>query len=600
MKNQNEENQILSHDEEAHLNFNNHSHHMQYENSPININNIEGNSQNNMAVNLNINQLKQNNNMNPAINQNMNHQRFHINANSLRIRNLDPNNQNQNYPRPYFPHQHQHQHQHQYQHQHQHDYTNPKFLLYLVLGTIRMTNYRILKIFSGFTSTLDMYISKSKISPYIKRFIHSKQIIIIISTLNIQYLFYSIQKIPFLDFLNKTTLRLFVFSVLGLNLHYWFYIDKLFVENDEEIEKFVAKRNPEIKKGKCEFCGVIRICRSTHCPFCNKCVKKFQLHSDWFNICIGGNNELVYAVTLFFANLYFFMSTIIIWYYILVRSDLLNYLILVFSIFGIIGIYFLFNSLKFLYSFIFENLLVNLTVYEKMNQRRLTYLWSGDHMNSFFNPFDKGIQRNIEEMLVNLFDVNIYSQYKNLSCNNDLSEIIDEKKEEPKDDFYVYNEFNAFKMMIKLTEHFDPFVSNKGNIYKFVDGKEIINWNRLMVFTAFDIINCPFKENMVNRAKMMLKQREMYNQNMQNMQRFNINRMKNNNDENKNKENIEVIDKDENNENNKIEIETGDGNENENNNENNDNQENKENNDNKEENENDKIDENIDNEKEKL
>ena len=579
MKNQNEETQILSHDEEAHLNSNNHSHQISYGNSTDNNDNKIG------SGNLNIEQLKQNNNNNLADNQNLNHQHqhHHLNTNRFRIRNFDPNNQNQNFPRPFYPHQHQHQHQHQ------HDFSNPKFLLYFVLGTIKMTNYRIMKTFSAFTSTLDMYIGKSKLNPYIKRFLHSKQILILIYTLNIQYLFSSIQKIHFLDSLNKTTLKLFIFSVIGLNIHYLFYSNRLFVENDEELEKFVLKRNPEMKKGKCEFCNVLRLCRSSHCPFCNKCVKKFQLHSDWFNICIGGNNELIYAVALFFANLYFLMSNIIIWFYILVRSDLLNYLVLIFSLFGILGIYFIVNSLKFLYSFVFEELLVNITSYEKMNQRRLTYLWKGDQINSFYNPFDKGIKRNIEEMLVNLFDVNIYSQYKNLSCNNDLSEIIDDETiEQQQDEFYVYNEFNAFKMMIKLTEHFDPFVSNKGNIYKFVDGKEIINWNRLMIFTAFDIINCPFKENMVNRAKMMLKQREMY---MQNMQKYNQNRMQKNNDENKNKENIEAIDKDENNDNNKIDID--DKNENENNNE-----ENKENNDNK--GESDKIDENNDNEKEKL
>ena len=578
MKNQNEEIQILSHDEEAHLNSNNHSHPISYGNATDNNNNNIGND------NLNIEQIKQNNN-NPANNQNLNHQHqhYHINTNRFRIRNFDPNNQNQNYPRPFNPHQHQHQHQHH------HDFTNPKFLLYFVLGIIKMTNYRILKSFSGFTSTLDMYIGKSQLNPYIKRFFHSKQILILIYTFNIQYLFSSIQKIHFLDSLNKTTLKLFIFSVIGLNIHYYFYSNRLFTENDEELEKFVSKRNPEIKKGKCEYCNALRLCRSSHCPFCNKCVKKFQLHSDWFNICIGGTNELIYTVALVFANLYFLMSNIIIWYYILVRSDLLNYLVLIFSLFGIIGIFFIVNSLRFLYSFIFEELLVNLTVYEKMNQRRLTYLWQGDERNSFYNPFDKGIQRNIEEMLVNLFDVNIYSQYKNLSCNNDLSEIIDdETREQQQDEFYVYNEFNAFKLMIKLTEHFDPFISNKGNIYKFVDGKEIINWNRLTIFTAFDIINCPFKENMVNRAKMMLKQREMY---MQNMQKYNQNKMQKNNEENKNKENIEVIDKDENNDKNKIDID--DKNENENNNE-----ENKENNDNK--GESDKIDENNDNEKEKL
>ena len=92
-----------------------------------------------------------------------------------------------------------------------------------------------------------------------------------------------------------------------------------------------------------------------------------------------------------------------------------------------------------------------------MNQRRLTYLWKGDQMNSLFNPFDKGLKRNLEEMLVNLFDVNIYSEYKNLSWHNDLSEIIDDEKiQKPKDEYYIYNEFNAFKMMLKLSEHFVP------------------------------------------------------------------------------------------------------------------------------------------------
>ena len=349
-----------------------------------------------------------------------------------------------------------------------------------------------------------------------------------------------------------------------------------------------------------KFSDIIKVCRSNHCFYCKKCVKKFQLHSDWFNICVGGSNEIIYSIALFSANWYIFSSNCIIWYYILLRPDLLTYFILIFSLFGFIGLYIIFNSIKFLYSFIFEHLIKNLTIYENQNIRRLTYLWSEERRGSFFNPFDKGIQRNIEEMMVNAFDVDIYSEYKNFTSQN-LAEIIDDDSLNEKDeDYFYYNEMDAFKIMIKLVEHFDPFITSKGNIYKFIDGKEIINWNRLMIFTVFDIINSPFKENMLNKAKMMLN-RQNYMQNMRiNYQMQNYQNMKNFNNIEVNK-NKEVIDNNENKDNNQTE-----DNEKKSNKENKDNNENKENkdgNENKESNVNDdknekdsdeKIDENND------
>ena len=135
-------------------------------------------------------------------------------------------------------------------------------------------------------------------------------------------------------------------SIIGLHTHYYFYNNRLFIERDEELEKFVIKRNPQIKRSRCEDCHVIQLVRSKHCYFCEKCVKKFQFHSDWYNMCIGATNELIYGITFFLTNCYFFISNIIIWYYILVRSDLLNYLFLIFSLFGLLGIYFLFNGQK--------------------------------------------------------------------------------------------------------------------------------------------------------------------------------------------------------------------------------------------------------------
>ena len=266
-----------------------------------------------------------------------------------------------------------------------------------------------------------------------------------------------------------------------------------------------------MKKGKCEHCDILKIVRSVHCMFCDKCVKKYHMHSDWFNICIGANNDLLYAISLLFINIYFFITNLIYWYYIIFRNDLLSYLTYIFCLFAIAGIYIIYNSGKFLYKFIFECLFVNITLYEKNNGRRINYLFSDPSGRYLFNPFNKGIQRNLEEMLINMFDINIYNDYKNIYCQN-LSEIIEEDNGNNggEEEFDPFDEISSFKLMIQLVEHFDPLISSKGNIYKFVDGKEIINWNRLIVFTVFDIINSPFKDIMVKQAKYFIEQRENF------------------------------------------------------------------------------------------
>ena len=150
----------------------------------------------------------------------------------------------------------------------------------------------------------------------------------------------------------------------------------------------------------------------------------------------------------------------------------------------------------------------NLTWYEKNNIRRLNYLFRDPYGRSVFNPFNKGIQRNLEEMLINMFDINIYNDYKNYNCQ-DLSELIEEdktKKEE--EEFNSFDDMASFRLMIRLVEHFDPLITSKDNIYKFVDGKEIINWNRCLLFTIFDIINSPMKDAMIKQAKYYIEQNE--------------------------------------------------------------------------------------------
>ena len=472
------------------------------------------------------------------------HNNIHHEGNNLnqeqRIPVSNNNNQNGNYRLKFHYHNtnqmnmHGMNHQHYHQHQHQHDFSNPRYLYYYILGYLSYANYYIQKSFTSITSTLDLAIANSSFSPNIKTLIHTKQIFLIIYIINIQYLLYVVEKISFLYFLNQNSRAFMIFSLIILYLHFFLFKERLFVERDEELEKFVLKRNPQAKRGKCEHCDILKVVRSSHCVFCNRCVKKYQLHSDWFNICVGTNNELLYALTLFFIIFYFCISNFIFCYYILFRRDLLSYLILIYTLFTIAGIYITFNSGKFLYQFVKECLLTNLTFYEKNNIRRLNYISINGFQRTIFNPFDKGTQRNLEEMLINTFDINIYSNYKNNNIEN-LSEIIDDNdKNNEEEEFNRFNDADYFKLMLKLVEHFDPLVTSKQNVYKFVDGKEIINWNRLMIFTVFDIINSPLKDAMINQARYYLEQREKQlkerNERMQKVEDEKIDESKNSED----------------------------------------------------------------------
>ena len=483
-------------------------------------------SQNNNPQNAPIN-TNQNNKIESSNNINSQQHHYHVNM------NMNNNIMNQFYGQQYGQQFGQH-----YGH-HQHDFSNPKFLYYYALRYLSFYNNLIQYYFSSITESLDTSLYRSNLNSSIKGYIRSKQIFLIIYIFNIQYLLSIVDKISFLDFLNQCSKNFMILSVILLYIHYNIFKNKLFVEKDEELEKFVLKRNPQLKWGKCENCDVLKLMRSNHCFFCNKCVKKYQFHSNWFNICIGATNELLYAISTFFICLYFIISNLIFWYYIIIRNDLLTYLTFIYTLFAIVGIYIYYMSGKFLYKFISECLFSNLTRYEQRDIRRFIYLQSYNRFE-IFNPFDKGIQRNLEEMLVNMFDINIYNEYKNYNCQN-LSEIIDEedKNNEENHQHNIFNDIASFKLMIKCVEHFDPLITSKGNIYKFVDGKEIINWNRCCLFTIFDIINSPAKDNMVKQAKYYLEQNEQQNKKIEN------NKIKE--EENKN----EKIDEKENSEDNK-------------------------------------------------
>ena len=72
--------------------------------------------------------------------------------------------------------------------------------------------------------------------------------------------------------------------------------------------------------------------RTFHCMNCDKCVIKFQIHSLWFNVCIGPANELFYSFTLISIFLNLSITLIIFIYISNFYSDSLLYYKLSFNI----------------------------------------------------------------------------------------------------------------------------------------------------------------------------------------------------------------------------------------------------------------------------
>ena len=149
MKNQNEENQILSHEDESHL--------FSKDNS-INISgdsyeNINANKENylkNINENNNIVNIKQNNAIKREINN------TNIENTEVKFKNFVQQNHNKNYGPAYghkFNHFHSHGQYNPHFHQHQHNFSNPRYLIYFIYGYIKLLNHNIMFIFSGYTES---------------------------------------------------------------------------------------------------------------------------------------------------------------------------------------------------------------------------------------------------------------------------------------------------------------------------------------------------------------------------------------------------------------------------------------------------------------
>ena len=402
----------------------------------------------------------------------------------------------------------------QHHHSHQKFSVKERLKIKIISFFYLLDNY-INGTLDGFTNTFDLSVSKSEFPSFVKRILHAKQILLWVYIINTNFLLSKIEKNEYLTLILEYNLYGFIILVLLLNIHYYLNEKNIYLKEDKELEQYAVNRNSQIASNKCPICNVIICMRSMHCNFCNKCVVKFHFHSHFFNICVSASNELIYAFTLIGTLIFLYISFIISIYLITLYNNNLHGYKLPLHTWTFVSFYLIFKVTNFSYDF-FKCLLSGLTFFEKDNFR-LTYLKK--NYKESFNPFEKSFCNIIWEIIVNCFNINIYKETEldnYVPINESSSEEILESHNMP---LNFEQEIKAFKIMLKLKEPFKPFISKDNHVYKKINGNEIANWNRLRLYTVFDLTNSPFAdilylqaEKSIEQYNQMQKQMEMQNQ----------------------------------------------------------------------------------------
>ena len=414
------------------------------------------------------------------------------------------------------------------EHQHHHHYHGrhgiKNKIKIKIMSFLYFLDFTFSNTIDNVSSSLDLAIAKIELPSFVKRIIHTKQIMLWIYIINTNFLLSKVEKSYFLNQLFKYNLYSFIISVIILNIHFYLSQNNLYLKEDKQLENYAISRNPQIKGNKCFACKVIICMRAHHCDYCNKCVIKFHLHSHWFNLCIGSCNELIYTITLFVTCFYFLISFYISIYLIFFLNQNLHIYKIPIYTWTFISIYVIVKLLQFTYKFVFKILFNNLTYAETLNNR-LTYLLK-DYSRNFYNPFEKSFFKTLWEMIINTLNINIYKQSLNeennyIPINESTSTELIEDNDNPVD---FEQEIKAFKLILKLKEPFKTFISKDGHVHKKTNGFEINNWNLLRIYTVMDLSNSPFAEILYLNAEKTIQQYSQYSkQNQMMMQNQNQN-----------------------------------------------------------------------------
>jgi hypothetical protein len=326
--------------------------------------------------------------------------------------------------------------------------------------------------------------------------------------------------------------------------------ENMYITRHEELEKFILSKNPELSNNQCPECKITRCMRSQHCNLCNHCVAKFELHSDWFHICIGSLNYLPYILILIFLNFYYISAFVNITFQVFILGRNHKFYDfkgkeLAFHFWIILVFYISIKLFSYTYDLIKMSVIKNLTDHEGYNWRRLPYLWRSMRKD-YFNPFDKGVKGNVKEMwigfvnpeikLVDRINLKVNSnQNLNETIGGDLDSsvlILDhceknenfenfEKNTKNSENSEKYTEnFENFEKNTKnfqncekytenkneknFDKNFEPFITKDCNVvYRQYSGTidDFINWNRVRFYTIFDLKNSPFREVVIKQMQ---------------------------------------------------------------------------------------------------
>jgi hypothetical protein len=263
----------------------------------------------------------------------------------------------------------------------------------------RTIDEKIIGIYNNLTHNMDNAISKGITNKHIKSILKAKHITFLF------FLFYN-----FTIFSTITINQNEIYTILKKVIHMLFYLlhmtfialllyfytkkyDRMVLTKNDDLDSYIATNQPEYSN-KCDICKTFKCIRSMHCYTCDKCILRYEFHSEWFNTCIGAQNYFIYIQIL--KNLFAIFFVLIIGIIIgIIDSDSIFYTrkrIFFMIPFLLIQTYMLFKLKKFT-GRILSNANQNITQYERSYWGKLPYLWKNTS-KEFFNPFDKGVKVN--------------------------------------------------------------------------------------------------------------------------------------------------------------------------------------------------------------
>ncbi|CAK9300294.1 unnamed protein product [Gordionus sp. m RMFG-2023] len=154
----------------------------------------------------------------------------------------------------------------------------------------------------------------------------------------------------------------------------------------------------------CNFCKGYKPPRAHHCRRCQRCVMKMDHHCPWINTCVGHFNQKYFIYFLISAVLGCLHSSVLLIYtlyliiknpyafYLFRHTEFYVYLLHLFTIGLSIGVVLFVSILCY---FQLKAVLYNTTEIEDWIIKKI--LRFGNERNSFKNPFDLGVKKNLKQ-----------------------------------------------------------------------------------------------------------------------------------------------------------------------------------------------------------